>query len=746
MRRSAFLAALSLCALATAAAAAEPAPSSPDAPPAESAGTPRAMVDFEADTLVYDEDSDVVTATGNVVVRNEDQKLTADRVVYDRKAGTVSAAGNVLAEDRDGSRVVSDHAELSESLRDGVIDNVLLVLADKGRLAANRATRTNSVTTLDHAVYSPCAVVDDRTGCPQKPVWQIKAVRVVHDPVRKRVYYRHARLEMFGVPVVVLPSMSHPESFDENQSGILSPDIRYSRELGGELAIPYFWSIRPDLDLTATAHIYTDVNPVLGLEYRQLLRGGPVRAGARLTYEKGERLDIGTGQITTSPAKFRGYFEANGRLEHGATFAGGGWRSSFATRLTNDDNFPGRYQISLDTTLRSTYALERFRDDSYISVSGWYFQGLRPTDSASRTPVALPLVDVRWRPAADIAGGRVMVVANSIGLYRDEGQTMARALASAQWDRSLLTGWGQRITLTGLVRGDLYSVDDAALADNPFYAGRDGFRGRVIPLAAVDVEWPFAGPLGGGTQMLTPRVQLVGSAASANSSIPDEDSRAIDLEDSNLFALNRFPGYDRWEDGARVTYGLDWRWARPRLNVDAQIGQSYRLDDKSGLFPAGSGLDSRVSDIVGRISVRIGPYVEVTQRMRLDKDSLAVRRNETDVSVGSRRTFVTVGYLKFNRNIALEDLVDHEEVRAGARIAFARYWAVFGSTVIDLTSASQSNNPASDGYQPIRHRAGIAYSDDCLDLSLTWRRNYVDNPNARRGNTIYLSLSLRNLG
>lgn len=167
MRRSAFLAALSLCALATAAAAAEPAPSSPDAPPAESAGTPRAMVDFEADTLVYDEDSDVVTATGNVVVRNEDQKLTADRVVYDRKAGTVSAAGNVLAEDRDGSRVVSDHAELSELLRDGVIDNVLLVLADKGRLAANRATRTNSVTTLDHAVYSPCAVVDDRTGCPQ---------------------------------------------------------------------------------------------------------------------------------------------------------------------------------------------------------------------------------------------------------------------------------------------------------------------------------------------------------------------------------------------------------------------------------------------------------------------------------------------------------------------------------------------------------------------------------------------------
>ena len=35
-------------------------------------------------------------------------------------------------------------------------------------------------------------------------------------------------------------------------------------------------------------------------------------------------------------------------------------------------------------------------------------------------------------------------------------------------------------------------------------------------------------------------------------------ARAVDLEDSNLFALNRFPGYDRWEDGSRVTYGVDW--------------------------------------------------------------------------------------------------------------------------------------------------------------------------------------------
>jgi LPS-assembly protein len=747
VRRSSLLAALSLLSLAVTARAADedgaPLPDLPAPVPDQSPG--ERMVEFEADAIAYDENSDVVTASGNVRVRREDQTLTADTVVYDRRSGKVTASGNVLGVSANGDKLVASSVELNETLRDGVIENVLLVLADNSRLAANRAVRVADVSTLDHAVYSPCAVIDADTGCPRKPLWSIKAVKVVHDPGRKRVYYSNARLELLGTPILALPKFSHPESFDESQSGILSPDVSYSRELGAELAIPYLWAIAPEQDLTVTGHFYTGVNPVLGLEYRRLFAGGPLRVATRLTQGPGEDIDLATGKITSTPSRFRGYFEANGQFDHGAAM-GGGWRSTFSSRLTTDDNFPGRYQISLDTTLRTTYALERFRDDSYVSVSGWFFQGLRPIDQSSRTPLALPLVDVRWRPVDSLAGGRLMVAANSLGLYRQEGQTMARAVSYAQWDRSFLTGLGQRLTLTGLLRGDLYSVDNATLADDPRYAGTDGFHGRIIPLVAADLQWPFAGALGRGLQVITPRVQLVGSWPSANNSIPNEDSRAIDLEESNLFALNRFSGYDRFEDGARVTYGLDWLWTLPTLTVNGQIGQSYRLDNSENLFPSGTGLDERLSDIVARLSLRYKGWLQVTERLRLDRDSFAVRRNETDVSIGNRRTFVTLGYLKFNRNIQMEDLVDHEELRAGARLAFARYWAVFGSTVIDLTSAAESRDPLSDGYQPIRHRFGIAYADECFNFSITWRRNYVDNPNARKGNTFLFSIALRNLG
>src|SRR3546814_4950044 len=107
----------------------------------------------------------------------------------------------------------------------------------------------------------------------------------------------------------------------------------------------------------------------------------------------------------------------------------------------------------------------------------------------------------------------------------------------------------------------------------------------------------------GGTQTLTPRVQIVATPPIENLDIPNEDARAFDLEDGNLFAINRFNGYDRFEDGARVTYGFEWNYSRPAFAINTVIGQSYRLSNKATLFPNGTGLTDRTSDVVGRTTV-----------------------------------------------------------------------------------------------------------------------------------------------
>jgi len=364
------------------------------------------------------------------------------------------------------------------------------------------------------------------------------------------------------------------------------------------------------------------------------------------------------------------------------------------------------------------------------------------------TPIALPAIDARLRLTDPWVGGRVELQANSLAILRTDGQDTQRAFAGARWDLRQLTRMGQEVTFTAYGRADAYHTSDTESTATLIYRGDPGYQFRAIGALAADVRWPLIGELFGGTQRITPRVQFVATPPTRNLSIPNEDSRSVDLESGNLFALNRFPGYDRWEDGSRVSYGLEYALDRPNVSLRTVVGQSYRLNRRPSIFPDGTGLTDRFSDYVGRTEVEIGTFVDVTHRFRLDKDNLAVRRNELDLTLGTQRTYGTIGYLRLNRDISrtVEDLRDREEVRLGGRVQLGRFWSVFGSTVIDLTGQREDPFTNADGYEPVRHRLGFAYDDDCLEIGVTWRRDYERFGDARQGNTFLFRLALKNLG
>ena len=66
--------------------------------------------------------------------------------------------------------------------------------------------------------------------------------------------------------------------------------------------------------------------------------------------------------------------------------------------------------------------------------------------------------------------------------------------------------------------------------------------------------------------------------------------------------------------------------------------------------------------------------------------------------------------------------------------------------MLNLTTSDEEPTLGSDGFQVLRTRLGVAYQDDCLELSLTWRRDYVATGDAQEGNTFQFHVALRNLG
>lgn len=697
------------------------------------------LIDFTADLIVYDQDADTVTASGKVQLVHEGTTLSAETVEWNRKTGIVVAQGDIIITDADGNRAFGDRVELTQTLRDGSIDAFLLVLKNDARLAARSGARVDGRSELDHAIYSPCNVTDSQ-GCPKAPVWRIKAARVVHDPEKGRIKYSKARIEFFGVPIFYAPKLSHPDREGRNASGLLLPDLRITRTLGLSAQFPYFLSFSPANDLTITPTFYTEVNPALQSEYRHLTPQGPMRIGGIITSSS---RDIGspTGAFAQGQSKTRGALWSNGQFQHNSY-----WRSTYAMRLASDDTFLRRYDISQDDVLRNFYRLERRSAQSYFSLEGWAFQGLRSGDKQGLIPIVLPLIDFRLTPHHHILGGHMQMRLNSVALTRTDGEDMQRATAEVNWNLSRYTAMGQRISLEALVRGDSYHMHDQQGLALPDTRNDNGWQSRFISAAAVDVAWPFAGPAFGGTQTLTPRVQFVASPDVRNLVISNEDSRAIDLDEHNLFDINRFTGFDRWETGSRIVYGVQWTLDRPKWRLESEVGQSYRLNKGDPIFPDGTGLASRTSDIVGRSTLRYSNFLDITHRFRLDKDQFRLRRNEIDVTLGGQRTYAQIGYVKLNRDINFIELDDREEVRAGGRLALARYWSLFGSVIVDLTSAAEDPTYNSDGFEPIRHRVGLAYADECFEFSVSWRRNYTSDRDFRAGNTFTLTIGLKTLG
>lgn len=725
--------ALAFLAMAGAAQAQDVAASPTSEAPAE------APIAFEADGISYDDTSDNVTAFGNVFLRRDNQSVRADKVVWNRKTGEVEVSGSIRMVDADGNQLFADSLMLDDKLRAGAMQNMLLALREGGRLAAASGQRAPDGTfALSKAAYSACGV-EDSSGCPVTPSWRITAERVTYDDTRKLIRFKGARLELFGARLLPLPGLMLT-SDGRPISGLLIPDVRLSASNGVEFSQTYYKRLGNNRDLALTGYVYTAALPMISGQYRQLTSKGAYQVTGYAT--RSSRIPIG-GVVLDSQRDFRGYLAGNGKFQLSPN-----WSITASGRVASDRTFLRRYDISRDDRLRSMIEAERIDPNSYLSIAGWATQTLRVGDAQGQVPIALPVIDYRRRLSDPVLGGKIEFQANSLAITRTTGQDTQRAFASARWDLRRITALGQEVTFTALARGDVYNSDENSLTATAVYRGNPGWQTRGLATGAIDVKWPLLGAFLGGAQVVTPRLQVVASPNLRNLALPNEDARAIDLEDSNLFALNRFPGYDRIEDGVRFTYGFDWQWEKPGWRVSSTIGQSYRLTSKPTLLPDGTGLSSQVSDIVGRTDVRYKDFVRFTHRFRLDKDNFAVRRNEIDAAIGSERTYAEVGYLRLNRDISAiaEDLKDREELRVAGRVAFARYWSVFGSGVFNLTGAKEDPTLTTDGFQALRTRIGVAYQDDCLDLALTWRRDFVATGDARRGNTFQVSLAVRNLG
>nr|WP_319485288.1 LPS-assembly protein LptD [uncultured Cohaesibacter sp.] len=701
----------------------------------------------EADQMVYDYDHERVSAVGHVQIYYGDYTLQADKVTYDQKSARLIADGNVRITEPGGNVMTANYIDITEDFRTGFVRSLRVQTPEKARFAAEKAERRDDdVTIFDKGVYTTCEPCRDN---PQKsPLWQIKASRIIYNSKDKMVYYKAAKFEFLGVPLLYTPYLAHPDPSRKRSSGFLAPRGGYNSDLGYYATPRYFWAPSDSYDITFSPTYYSKQGLMANATWRQHVGIGTYNVRVAGISQQDKSAFAGTSGYKD----FRGAVESAGELNLSSK-----WKFGWDVSLLSDKLFLRDYKLIGDVEdKRSTLYLVGQGERNYFDARANYYNIMTDSLNQSEQAVVHPSIDYSAFSENPIAGGEGRIKINSTSITRDEisqttvggvtrtdgvSGTYNRTSVEASWKRKIIAPGGQVITPFTSLRGDVYwmpsqSGAPAALVD-------ESIALRGMPTVGIDYRLPILISAGNTSHIIEPIAQVIASPNETHiGELPNDDSQSLIFDDTILFDPNKFSGYDRVEGGTRANIGFQYRMQMANgWSVNALAGRSIHLagtnsfstDDltSTGLD---SGLDKTRSDYVARVGVNSNKGIAAVARGRFDADTAELKFASVSASGTYDRYSGSIGYAYTDKRPSAGIDEVRQEITTAASIKFADFWSVGGSSQYDIS-----------GRGLVSGSLKLKYEDECFAVSLKYSQTRETYSDTTSDKTVMLQFDFKSL-
>ena len=262
---------------------------------------------LKSDKVTYDKKREkIITYENSELILKEGYKVTSNKILYNTSKKIISSDQNSILTDSDGNIVTVNMFQyyLEKNLfssvgeikiidinknkyffkelhvdtkkREMIGSDVSIILDQENfgvskesdpRFVANDIFISKNISNLSKGVFTVCQKKEDRC-----PPWTLQAKEIIHDNIKKTIYYKNAILKIYDIPIFYFPRFLHPDPTVKRASGFLNPFFTNSTNLGTGFGLPYYWVISHDKDLTFTPKIYEKENVLFLSEYRQAFR------------------------------------------------------------------------------------------------------------------------------------------------------------------------------------------------------------------------------------------------------------------------------------------------------------------------------------------------------------------------------------------------------------------------------------------------------------------------------------------
>jgi len=702
---------------------------------------------LSSNELVYNKDTQIVTATGAVQINYGGYRMVAQKVEYNQKSGRMTALGNVELITPDGNRMYGDKMDVTDSFSDGFVNALRIEMPDNTRMVAEKGERVGgNQLILTKGVYTACMACSQQG---RAPLWQVKAQRVVQNGVTHTIRLEHARFELFGQPIAYVPWIVVPDNTVKRKSGFLFPSVSVSENLGVGVTVPYYYVISPSMDATVTATGYTNQGLLLQGEFRQRFENGThILRVAGINQMSPDSFTAGT---TDAEHKTRGMInsKADFRINPRWTF---GWD----VMAQSDNNFSRTY--GLDGLNQSTHTNQAYLTGlgkrNFFDMRAFYYN-VQDTDNNAtaqkQQAYVYPSIDYDYVDPNSVYGGELSAKMNFTHLSRDKTSYLdnvanlgdaslndrylglsgdyTRLSTEVQWQRTFTTDQGLVLTPLAALRGDVYGLDMNGPAAGTYSGNYDNsdYATRGMATLGLEAKYPFLITTSNSTHVFEPIAQIyVRPDEQLGGRLPNEDAQSLVFDATSLFDRDKFSGFDRIEGGTRANVG--WRYTGSFDNgykLQHIFGQSYQLagrnsfatDDLAGVG-SDSGLETTRSDYVTMFGLTTPQGISLSQSYRFDEKDFGFKRGDTSVGFSNDIFQSSLIYTHIAAQPQYGFTSNQDEIQTRAQIKFKEYWSVFGTVSYDL-----NNNEVT------RQGVGLSYEDECTIFTVSFldKKDTLDN-------------------
>ena len=606
---------------------------------------------LKSNKIEYDNIKKIISSGQNsILTDSESNTVNVSMFQYYLEENLFSSIGKIKIIDKDKNEYFFKELHVDTKKKEMIGSSVSVLLDQKNfgvseendpRFVANDIFISDDKSNLSKAVFTVCKKKGD-----QCPPWSLKAKRISHDKVKKTIYYEHATLKIYDIPIFYFPRFFHPDPTVKRQSGFLIPFFTDSTTVGAGFGLPYYWAVSKDKDITFTPKFYNNENFLLLNEYRQAFRNGFLTLDT--SYTQGYK---NTSKTKTDGSRSHIFAELDFDLGKNQSYDS---NISFKTQRTSNDTYFRIHDInttlvnSENTDLRNEINYNFSKGDMYLNISGAVYENLRE-ETNNKYEYVLPNI-VYGKTFFTERFGSIDFKSNAVYKNYDANKHSSVLTNDIIWSpSSFITKKGFVNTLEAMIKNTNYE------ARNTTDYKTEGTINEVSSVLGYRASLPMKKDNAAHTNIFSPNF-MVRYAPFHMKDLSGDDAN---LKYSNLYSLNKT---SEIEDGLSAILGFDYKVNTK--NKDGNENEKFSLSmgqvfnrKKNQDIPSKSSLDQKMSDVVGEINYNFSQIGSIGYKFALDHNLNDLNYNEISTTLNFGKVGFNLNYLEEQNHIGDEHYV-----------------------------------------------------------------------------------------